>query len=189
MPRKKVLFRTWEKNQTSAECGSWCVSWVATARTMGTSTSLLMGWGQLTPWRVQGFKNSTPRGEWSAPGAQESSTGGGGLGSPCDFMSPAALGAPPAPALGSTATLNAGGSPVCLFKASPSQLFPRRGWQRQGQEPGAGNSPLQAWLPKAAQQLRLKGVPFLGQGGSSLGSSRHGGKNQDQDWHPDPVEV
>lgn len=73
---------------------------------------------------------------------------------------------------------------MCLFKASPSQLFPGRGWQRQGQKPGTRNSPLQAWLPKAAQQLRLKGW-----GCSSLGSSGRGGKNLDQDWHPDPAEV
>ena len=67
---------------------------------MGTPTSLLVGWGQLTPWRVQGFKNSTPQGEWSAPGAQESSTGGRGFHEPpCDFMSPVALGAPPSPCL------------------------------------------------------------------------------------------
>lgn len=78
---------------------------------------------------------------------------------------------------------------MCLFRASPSWLFPRRGWQRQGQEPGACNSPLQAWLRKAAQQLRLEGVPFPGQGCSSLGSSGHGRKNQNQDWHPDPAEV
>lgn len=133
------------------------------------------------------FKNSTPRGEWSAPGAQASSTGGGGLESPCNFMSPAALGAPPAPTLGSTATLNASGSPVCLFKASPSQLFPGQGWQRQGQEPGTCNSPLQAWLPKAAQQLRLKGVPFLGRGGPSLwAAAGMAGRRQQQAWREEP---
>lgn len=102
-------------------------------------------------------------------------------------MSPAALGAPPAPTLGSTATLNASGSPVCLFKASPSQLFPGQGWQRQGQEPGTCNSPLQAWLPKAAQQLRLKGVPFLGRGGPSLwAAAGMAGRRQQQAWREEP---
>lgn len=57
----------------------------------------LMGWSQLTPWRVVGlFQNSTPRGEWSAPGAQASSTGGRDLGAR-DFMSPAAPSSPALP--------------------------------------------------------------------------------------------
>lgn len=93
VPRKRVPFRTREKQLDVCRMrflvcvlGGYC-------QDHGDVHSLAHGVEPANTLEGAGFvsKTAPPRGEWSAPGAQASSTGGGDLGSPCDFMSPAAL--------------------------------------------------------------------------------------------------